>query len=143
MWSDRIAPLLDHACTCPSCGGALLSKEQRVPSLEDGRPTNTERKAGNLPHSFQSPASWHSRLEKLRGGRPPVLPAAPAGAGDTAWHGGCLGLAELARRGLLLPDRLQEVGPLVVRALEYDVRRGPCRCQGGLRNNLTFTRPCG
>lgn len=52
------------------------------------------------------------------------------GASDTAWHGGCMGLAELARRGLLLPERLPEVAPLVARALEYDVRRGPCRWVG-------------
>lgn len=46
---------------------------------------------------------------------------------DTAWHGGCLALAELARRGLLLPTRLQHVAPLVAEALQYDVRRGPHR----------------
>jgi hypothetical protein len=44
--------------------------------------------------------------------------------GDGAWHGGCLALAELARRGLLLPSRLPEAAPVVVRALDYDVRRG-------------------
>ncbi|KAA6421473.1 MAG: tubulin-specific chaperone D-like, partial [Trebouxia sp. A1-2] len=44
---------------------------------------------------------------------------------DTAWHGGCLALAELARRGLLLPSRLRVVAPLVAEALQYDVRRGP------------------
>ncbi|KXZ49841.1 hypothetical protein GPECTOR_19g292 [Gonium pectorale] len=44
---------------------------------------------------------------------------------DTSWHGGCLALAELARRGLLLPERLPGLMPLVRAALHYDVRRGP------------------
>lgn len=44
--------------------------------------------------------------------------------GDGAWHGGCLALAELARRGLLVPSRLPEVVPLVLQALQYDIRRG-------------------
>ena len=45
---------------------------------------------------------------------------------DAAWHGGCLALAELARRGLLLPEeRLPVVTPIVQRALQYDIRRGP------------------
>ena len=43
---------------------------------------------------------------------------------DSTWHGACLALAELARRGLLLPNRLSEVVPLCVQALTYDVRRG-------------------
>ena len=43
---------------------------------------------------------------------------------DRAWHGACLALAELARRGLLLPERLGEVIPIIVRAIGYDVRRG-------------------
>ena len=46
---------------------------------------------------------------------------------DTAWHGGCLAVAELARRGLLLPSRLSTVAPLVAPALQYDIRRGPHR----------------
>ena len=29
---------------------------------------------------------------------------------DGAWHGGCLALAELGRRGLLIPQRLSEGG---------------------------------
>eukprot|EP00850_Spirogloea_muscicola_P004404 SM000019S04948 [mRNA] locus=s19:155448:161920:- [translate_table: standard] len=47
-----------------------------------------------------------------------------ASEGDGAWHGACLALAELARRGLLLPARLAAVIPLVTEALHYEVRRG-------------------
>ena len=49
-------------------------------------------------------------------------------ADDSAWHGACLALAELARRGLLLPERLPEASEVVTRALAYDVRRGAHRC---------------
>lgn len=48
---------------------------------------------------------------------------------DTAWHGGCLSLAELARRGLLLPNRLPDLAPLIASALQYDLRRGSHRCK--------------
>lgn len=44
--------------------------------------------------------------------------------GDSAWHGGCLALAELGRRGLLLPERLPQVVPVVLKALVYDEPRG-------------------
>ena len=44
--------------------------------------------------------------------------------GDGAWHGGCLALAELGRRGLLLPKRLPVVVPVVLKALVYDEPRG-------------------
>lgn len=44
---------------------------------------------------------------------------------DTAWHGGCLAVAELSRRGLLLPQRLRQTIPLVTKsALFYDIQRG-------------------
>jgi hypothetical protein len=43
---------------------------------------------------------------------------------DSSWHGACLALAELARRGLLLPKRLSEVVPRIQQAMQYDVRRG-------------------
>jgi hypothetical protein len=43
---------------------------------------------------------------------------------DSAWHGGCLALAELARRGLLVPSRLPEVFPLLYQALLYDKKQG-------------------
>ncbi|XP_042480833.1 tubulin-folding cofactor D isoform X2 [Macadamia integrifolia] len=45
--------------------------------------------------------------------------------GDGSWHGGCLALAELARRGLLLPSSLPKVVPFIIKALHYDIRRGP------------------
>jgi len=38
--------------------------------------------------------------------------------------GGCLALAELSRRGLLLPDRLEVVVPLIREAVHYDILRG-------------------
>ena len=43
---------------------------------------------------------------------------------DAAWHGGCLCLAELARRGLLLPERLKAVVPIIGKAMHFDVLRG-------------------
>ncbi|KAI3800449.1 hypothetical protein L1987_28540 [Smallanthus sonchifolius] len=54
-----------------------------------------------------------------------VLDLFSPGEGDGSWHGGCLALAELARRGLLLPVSLPKVVPVVIKALHYDVRRGP------------------
>ncbi|PON37698.1 Coatomer beta subunit [Trema orientale] len=54
-----------------------------------------------------------------------VLELFSPGEGDGSWHGGCLALAELARRGLLLPTSLPKVVPVVVKALHYDIRRGP------------------
>lgn len=43
---------------------------------------------------------------------------------DSAWHGGCLAVAELGRRGLLLPQRLPEVTKVLLKALIYDERKG-------------------
>ncbi|CAL1528267.1 unnamed protein product [Lymnaea stagnalis] len=43
---------------------------------------------------------------------------------DGAWHGACLALAELGRRGLLLPERLKDVVPVIMKALMYDEKRG-------------------
>jgi hypothetical protein len=43
---------------------------------------------------------------------------------DSSWHGGCLALAELCRRGLLLPERLAKYTPILEKALIYDINRG-------------------
>ncbi|KAJ0403682.1 hypothetical protein P43SY_003794 [Pythium insidiosum] len=53
-----------------------------------------------------------------------VLELFVASEGDGAWHGASLALAELARRGVLLPSRLQDAVDCVARALQYDIRRG-------------------
>ncbi|PKA48420.1 hypothetical protein AXF42_Ash020938 [Apostasia shenzhenica] len=54
-----------------------------------------------------------------------ILELFSLGEGDGSWHGGCLALAELSRRGLLLPVNFPKVVPLIIKALHYDVRRGP------------------
>lgn len=46
---------------------------------------------------------------------------------EHVWHGGCLALAELARRGLLLPERLATVVPLIEQAMLFDKFRGQYR----------------
>ncbi|KAJ3414764.1 hypothetical protein HDV05_006103 [Chytridiales sp. JEL 0842] len=43
---------------------------------------------------------------------------------DYTWHGACLAIAELARRGLLMPDRLKEVVPWISLGLLFDLKRG-------------------
>lgn len=43
---------------------------------------------------------------------------------DQTWHGASLAVAELARRGLLLPDRLEETIPWILRGLKFDLKRG-------------------
>lgn len=43
---------------------------------------------------------------------------------DASWHGGCLALAELSRRGLLLPSRLGSILPVLLTSLQYDVPYG-------------------
>ncbi|XP_008812353.2 tubulin-folding cofactor D isoform X2 [Phoenix dactylifera] len=53
-----------------------------------------------------------------------ILELFSPGEGDGSWHGGCLALAELARRGLLLPVSLPKVVPVITEALHYDIRRG-------------------
>lgn len=57
---------------------------------------------------------------------------------DGAWHGGCLALAELGRRGLLLPQRLGEVVPLVLKALMYDEQKGHGSVGGHIRDGACY-----
>ncbi|XP_027032322.1 tubulin-specific chaperone D [Tachysurus fulvidraco] len=57
---------------------------------------------------------------------------------ENAWHGGCLALAELGRRGLLLPSRLSDVVPLILKALVYDERRGACSLGWNVRDSACY-----
>jgi hypothetical protein len=43
---------------------------------------------------------------------------------ENFWHGGCLALAELSRRGLLLPHSLSLVFPIILEALNFDQQKG-------------------
>lgn len=43
---------------------------------------------------------------------------------ESTWNGACLSIAELARRGLILPHKLTELVPLVSKALIYEELRG-------------------
>jgi hypothetical protein len=43
---------------------------------------------------------------------------------DSAWHGACLAIAELGRRGLLLPKQLGIVVPIILKALVFDKKLG-------------------
>ncbi|PWA61400.1 ARM repeat superfamily protein [Artemisia annua] len=67
-----------------------------------------------------------------------VLELFSPGEGDGSWHGGCLALAELARRGLLLPISLPKVVPVVIKALHYDVRRGPHSIGSHIRDAAAY-----
>uniref|UniRef100_A0A8D3D3D2 Tubulin-specific chaperone D n=1 Tax=Scophthalmus maximus TaxID=52904 RepID=A0A8D3D3D2_SCOMX len=57
---------------------------------------------------------------------------------DNAWHGGCLALAELGRRGLLLPSRLPDVVPLIIKSLTYEEKRGACSVGSNVRDAACY-----
>ncbi|KAI7861698.1 tubulin folding cofactor D C terminal-domain-containing protein [Spinellus fusiger] len=43
---------------------------------------------------------------------------------ENTWHGASLAIAELARRGLLLPERLESTLPWIIHGLTFDLKRG-------------------
>ena len=51
---------------------------------------------------------------------------------------GCLALAELGRRGLLLPHRLPEVIPLILKSLTYDEKRGMTSVGSHVRDSACY-----
>ncbi|XP_071444104.1 tubulin-specific chaperone D [Hetaerina americana] len=60
-----------------------------------------------------------------------VLELFSPGEPDGAWHGASLALAELGRRGLLLPTRLPDVVAAVLRGLDFDDVRAHNFAVGG------------
>ncbi|KAJ3037081.1 hypothetical protein HDV00_002086 [Rhizophlyctis rosea] len=82
--------------------------------------------ANRLPRDFAQEvvASVLSLLEEDTFENPDIGEVDFSQVSDSTWHGACLALAELARRGLLLPERLEEVVPWIIRALKFDQRRG-------------------
>ncbi|KAG5439556.1 hypothetical protein PCANB_002132 [Pneumocystis canis] len=43
---------------------------------------------------------------------------------DITWHGTSMAIAEICRKGLLLPYRLKEILPIILKALVFEQRRG-------------------
>ncbi|KAG7348074.1 tubulin folding cofactor D [Nitzschia inconspicua] len=58
---------------------------------------------------------------------------------DNYWHGACLALAEMARGGLLLPHRLEEVVAKIVEAIHYDVPRRQTSIGSHVRDAACYT----
>ncbi|KAF9899880.1 hypothetical protein BX616_002798, partial [Lobosporangium transversale] len=57
---------------------------------------------------------------------------------EHTWHGACLAVAELSRRGLLLPHRLKELIPWIILALKFDVKRGAHSVGGNVRDSACY-----
>ncbi|KAF9304160.1 hypothetical protein BGZ74_002247 [Mortierella antarctica] len=57
---------------------------------------------------------------------------------EHTWHGACLAVAELARRGLLLPHRLTELIPWIIMALKFDVKRGAHSVGSNVRDSSCY-----
>lgn len=51
---------------------------------------------------------------------------------------GCLALAELGRRGLLLPQRLPEVIPVLLKSLVYDEKKGNFSIGSHVRDSACY-----
>lgn len=59
-------------------------------------------------------------------------------ATDSTWHGGCLTMGELSRRGLLLPVRLSEFFPILNRALHLDINQGNYSQGANVRDSACY-----
>lgn len=57
---------------------------------------------------------------------------------EHAWHGGCLALAELVRRGLVLPSQLDQVVTVVTKALLFEFNRGTYSVGANVRDSACY-----
>lgn len=57
---------------------------------------------------------------------------------EVTWHGGCLAIGELSRRGLLLPQRLGEVFQIINKALHFDVNQGNYSVGANVRDSACY-----
>lgn len=57
---------------------------------------------------------------------------------DSTWHGGCLTLGELCRRGLLVPSLLSKVLPIIYKALHYDQNQGNFSYGANVRDSACY-----
>lgn len=57
---------------------------------------------------------------------------------DSTWHGACLSLAELCRRGLVTPRLLPIVIDWGIKALGYDVRKGSYSVGANVRDSACY-----
>ena len=58
--------------------------------------------------------------------------------GDYTWHGGCLAIGELSRRGLLLPEKLKDVFPILFKALLFDQNQGNYSVGAHVRDSACY-----
>ena len=61
-----------------------------------------------------------------------------ASVDENTWHGACLALAELARRGLLLPDRLPQAVSWVIKALHFDKKKATYSVGANVRDAACY-----
>ncbi|MCQ2815843.1 MAG: tubulin-specific chaperone D [archaeon] len=57
---------------------------------------------------------------------------------DFAWHGACLSIAELSKRGMILPERLKELVPLLEKALIYEINKGAFCSGSSVRDSACY-----
>lgn len=57
---------------------------------------------------------------------------------EATWHGGCLTIGELSRRGLLLPKRVKDVFPIIYKALHFEINQGTYSLGSNVRDAACY-----